>query len=173
MYFPAVASIVLSAVISAAAAHASSHHPHDATAHDAGDHQLRVITANDNRRPAGTLADGVLTLELRAGLGLWRPEGDAGPALRVEALGEGSFPFSAPAPLIRVTEGTAIAVSIRNELGSPMRVHGLCERGGAACVPIDVPAGDTRQVRFTSGPAGTYAVLGFDLGHAASVPRHR
>ena len=37
-----------------------------------------------------------------------------------------------------------------------MRVHGLCERGAAACAPIDVPAGETRQVRFKTGPAGTY-----------------
>ena len=118
--------------------------------------RLPAIAINDNRHPAGTLTNGTLRLDLRANAGLWRPEGDAGPALRVEAFGEGSSPLSVPAPLIRVPEDTEIAASVRNELSSAMRVHGLCERGGAACAPIDVPAGETRHVRFKTGPAGTY-----------------
>jgi manganese oxidase len=123
---------------------------------EAGDRRLPAIVINDNRRPAGTLANGVLTLDLRASVGLWRPEADGGPALSVEAFGEGSSPLSVPAPLIRVPEGTEIAARLRNELTSAMRVHGLCERGGSACPPLDVPAGESRQVRFKTGPAGTY-----------------
>jgi hypothetical protein len=39
-------------------------------------HEHRAaIVANDNRRPAGTLANGTLVLKLRAALGNWRPEG--------------------------------------------------------------------------------------------------
>jgi len=76
--------------------------------------------------------------------------------LTVQAFAEGSSPLSAPAPLIRVPEGTEIAASVRNELDSPMRVHGLCERGGAACAPIEIPSGETRRARFRTGPAGTY-----------------
>ena len=49
---------------------------------------LPAIAINDNRRPAGVLENGTLTLQLRAGLGLWRPEGHDGPALTIEALGE-------------------------------------------------------------------------------------
>ena len=36
-----------------------------------------------------------------------------------------------------------------------MRVHGLCARGGRVRA-VDVPAGETRRVRFKTGPAGTY-----------------
>ena len=54
---------------------------------------LPAIVTHDNRRAAGDLEGGVLVLALRAGVGLWRPEGDAGPALRVEAFGEVGQPL--------------------------------------------------------------------------------
>ena len=117
---------------------------------------LPPIVINDNRRPAGVFENGTLTLRLRAGVGLWRPEGETGPAVRIEAFGEGESPLRVPAPLVRVPEGTHIAASVRNELASPMRVHGLCERGAGACAPVEVPPGETREVRFKTGPAGTY-----------------
>jgi FtsP/CotA-like multicopper oxidase with cupredoxin domain len=117
---------------------------------------LPDVAINDNRMPAGTLSGGVLTLTLRAAEGLWRPEAHEGPGLPIQALGEGASPLTIPSPLIRVVEGTAIAATIRNELDKPMRVHGLCERGAAACAPIDVPPRESRAVRFASGPAGTY-----------------
>jgi FtsP/CotA-like multicopper oxidase with cupredoxin domain len=118
--------------------------------------QLPAVVTHDNRHPAGSLHDGVLTLELRADVGMWRPHGEAGPAIRIEAFGEGSSPTTAPAPLIRVREGTEIAASVRNELDHALRVHGLCDRGEPACPPLDVPARQTRQVTFKSGPAGTF-----------------
>ena len=115
-----------------------------------------AISVNDHRTPAGSLAGNTLTLRLRAGNGQWRPEGPNGPALDIQAFGEAEGPLVIPAPLIRVTEGAEIAASIRNDLTAAMQVHGLCERGGATCAPLDVPAGETRAIRFRSGPAGTY-----------------
>ena len=41
------------------------------------------VVLNDNLEPAGDLRDGVLTLGLRAGAGMWRPEGPSGRALRI------------------------------------------------------------------------------------------
>ena len=46
----------------------------------AGSRQASV-EPNDNQRPAGTLENGTLSLALRAGVGAWKPEGPAGPAL--------------------------------------------------------------------------------------------
>jgi FtsP/CotA-like multicopper oxidase with cupredoxin domain len=115
-----------------------------------------TIEINDNRRPAGALANGVLTLDLRAAEGLWRPEGPAGPALEIQAFGEAGSSLVIPSPMIRVPAGTEVAATVRNELRVAMQVHGLCERGGAACAPLDVPPGETRALRFKSGPAGTY-----------------
>ena len=119
-------------------------------------HQLAVVP-NDNRRAAGTLDGRVLTLSLRAAHGAWQPEGPAGPTVSIEALGESSSSsLTAPAPLIRVHEGTQIAASLRNDLPSMLSVHGLCSRDGTPCSTLDVPPGETREVRFTAGAAGTY-----------------
>ena len=117
---------------------------------------LPLVATNDNRRAAGTRDGGVLTLNLRAAAGIWQPERDAGPSLRIEAFGEDAAPLTVPAPLVRVPEGTEIAARVRNELPHALRVYGLCERGGATCAPLEVPAGETRSVRFRSGRAGTY-----------------
>ena len=118
--------------------------------------RLPAVAINDNRQAAGTLAGGTLTLTLRARVGVWRPEGAGGPALPIEAFGEGAAPLTIPAPLIRVSEGTDVAATVRNELTSTMRVHGLCERSGTACAAIEIPAGETREVRFLAGKPGTY-----------------
>jgi len=114
------------------------------------------IVANYNRRPAGEIRDGTLRLALRAGLGSWRPEEEDGPALQVEAFGEITGPLQVPAPLIRVRAGRDIVASIRNNLSTPLQVHGLCARDGSPCPVLDVPAGQTRDVHFTSGQPGTY-----------------
>jgi hypothetical protein len=72
----------------------------------------QTVVANDNRHPAGELRAGTLTLALRAGRGIWRPEGLSGSGLLVEALGEVSSSLMVPAPLVRVEEGTTIVASI-------------------------------------------------------------
>jgi FtsP/CotA-like multicopper oxidase with cupredoxin domain len=130
------------------------------------------VSVNDNSRAAGTAArvgeQDVVTVRLRAAAGSWRPEGDAGPTLRIEALGEQGKPLMVPAPLLRVVEGTTLAVSVSNDLESPLRVHGLCARDGAACAPLDVPPGAEREVRFGSGRAGTYHYWATSMG--APIP---
>ena len=73
-----------------------------------------------------------------------------------------------PAPLLRVVEGTTLVVSVRNDLTSPLRVHGLCARDGGACAPLDVPPGADREVRFASGRAGTYHYWATSMG--APIP---
>ncbi len=114
------------------------------------------VQPNDNLRAAGTVVGGTLQLNLRAAEGLWRPEGDAGPALRVEAFGVEGDALRVPAPLIRVREGTAVVLSIRNDLDHLLTVHGLCPRDGQRCAPIDVVPAETKEVRFTLDRAGTY-----------------
>jgi FtsP/CotA-like multicopper oxidase with cupredoxin domain len=122
----------------------------------AGDAALPGVLANDNRKPAGTLEGGSLVLKLRASAGVWRPEGDSGPALRVESLGEESGSLQVPAPLIRVPEGTEVVASVRNDPDVALQVHGLCAHDGLRCAALDIPAVGSRDVRFTAGRAGTY-----------------
>ncbi len=133
----------------------------------AGIDAVRVV-ANDNRRPAGVLADGTLTLRLHATRGTWRPEGPDGPAVEIEAFADGDGAPQVPAPLIRVPEGTTVAVTLVNDLPGPLTVHGLCTKGGVACAPTPVPPGESRAVTFLSGPAGTYSYWASAIG--APVP---
>jgi manganese oxidase len=132
------------------------------------DPKASIVLPNDNRQPAGTLDRGTLTLALRAGRGAWQPEGPAGPKLSIEAFGEASSSLSVPGPMIRVEQGTTISASIRNDLGSPLQVHGLCARDGAKCPLVTVPPGETRDVRFDAGRPGTYHYWGTAIG--APIP---
>src|SRR5688500_18201387 len=126
------------------------------------------VEPNDNRRAGGILNRGTLTIALRAASGRWQPEGPTGPTLAIEAFGEVGKPLTVPAPLVRVREGTEIAVSLRNDLDTTLVVRGLCTRGGVSCPPLEVPPDQTREVRFRSGPAGTYHYWASTLG--APVP---
>lgn len=139
-----------------------------ATASPLTNKTTQVVVVNDNRRPAGSVEGGVLTLALRAGRGVWRPEGPTGPGLTIEALGETASPLSVPAPMIRVQEGTRIVASIRNDLDAALVVNGLCARDGERCSPLAVPAGETRVLEFPAGRAGTYHYWATAMG--APIP---
>jgi FtsP/CotA-like multicopper oxidase with cupredoxin domain len=129
---------------------------------------LPSVVANDNRRPAGRLEGDTLKLSLRAGRGLWQPEGPDGPRLAIEAFGEEASLLSVPAPLIRAEAGALIDVTLRNDLDVLLQVHGLCARSGAACPPLAVPPRDTRQVQFRIDRPGTYHYWATTMG--APVP---
>ena len=155
-------------VVTAAVAHGSVEAGSGGTGASAEHNDRSLVEPNDNRRAAGTLDRGTLTLALRAARGRWQPEGQAGPVLDIESFGEVGKALTVPAPLIRVVEGTQIVVLIRNELDATLAVHGLCTRGGTSCDPLEVPAHQTREVRFRSGAAGTYHYWASTVG--APVP---
>ena len=94
-------------------------------------------------------------------------------AWEVEAFGEVGGPLQVPAPLIRVRQGTAIVATVRNDLDRPLQVHGLCARDGSPCLPIAVPPGEAREVRFDTGTVGTYyywaTTTGMPLAFRASI----
>ena len=118
------------------------------------------ITINDNRRAAGTLAGGTLTIRLEARIGEWRPDGDASPGIMVKAFAVDSGPLQVPGPLIRVQEGTEIRAVVRNRLDDQLAVHGLYARPGQ---PSDAPViapGETREFTFLAGSPGTYFYWG-------------
>src|SRR5687767_11680865 len=114
-----------------------------------------AVTTHDNVRPAGRVQDGVLSISLRAGVGRWHPEGQASPSREIEALGEEGQPLMVPSPLVRARAGTLVKVSIRNTLGSPIRMHGLCDRPGT-CEPLTIAPGATGETQFKLGAAGTF-----------------
>ena len=126
---------------------------------------------NDNRTPAGTLRDGVLTLRLEARLASWHPDGEDAPGAMVPAFAESNGPTRIPGPLIRVPAGTEVEVALRNRLdGATLEVHGLGERIALAAPPapdtIRLRPGETRTVRFRLYAPGTYYYWGTTTGRA-------
>jgi FtsP/CotA-like multicopper oxidase with cupredoxin domain len=114
-----------------------------------------AVFTNDNTRAAGRLEGNVLNVRLYAGVGGWRPEGPQGTPIEIAAFGEEGADLSIPGPLIRVREGTTVALTLRNALGSALRVNGLCTRP-SKCEPVSVAAGATQEIRLTLNAPGTY-----------------
>jgi FtsP/CotA-like multicopper oxidase with cupredoxin domain len=115
----------------------------------------RVVISNDNTRPAGQLRGNVLAVRLYADVGIARPAGPQGAPVEVAAFGEEGVDLSAPGPIIRVREGTAIVLTLRNALSSTLRVEGLCARPGP-CKPVSLASDASQEVRFDLNAAGTY-----------------
>ena len=115
-----------------------------------------AIAFNDNRRPAGTLAGGALTVSLEMRRGDWRPLGADHPGIAVMAFAEAGRGLEVPGPLLRVPLGTAMRVMIANRLDTTMVVHGLAARRVAVMDSLVVPPGQTGEARFSADAEGTY-----------------
>jgi FtsP/CotA-like multicopper oxidase with cupredoxin domain len=117
---------------------------------------LPTITANDNRTPAGQLKNGVLELCLELREGVWYPEAESGGHRNVYAFAEEGRPLQSSGPLIRVPQGTEIHASIRNTLPIAAKVYGLHQHPGDPNDAVRVAPGESHDVQFTAGAAGTY-----------------
>jgi FtsP/CotA-like multicopper oxidase with cupredoxin domain len=118
---------------------------------------LPVIRANHNDRPAGSLANGVLTIRLVARAGMWHPEAEDGIGIPVQAFAEEGRALENPGPLIRVSEGTEIRVRVRNAIaGVTLVVHGLTTHPNEGVDSLVIAPGGERETRFRAGTRGTY-----------------
>ncbi|HEX6599154.1 MAG TPA: multicopper oxidase domain-containing protein, partial [Gemmatimonadaceae bacterium] len=131
---------------------------------------------NDNRRAAGVLRAGVLTLHLEARLADWHPDGDDAPGATVPALAEEGRAASIPGPLIRVPAGTVVSLTVRNSLAQPLVLRGLGERATASSAvkgddSMALAPGATRAARFRLDVPGTYYYYGVvnDGAHRTTV----
>jgi FtsP/CotA-like multicopper oxidase with cupredoxin domain len=118
------------------------------------------IVPSDNRRPAGKLENGVLTVRLDARTGMWRPEGKDGARLSVAAFAEEGKPLQNPGPLIRVPAGTEVRAIVRNSLEKPLTLFGLGAERGLAADSFVVDTGAVRELRFRATTPGTYYYAG-------------
>jgi FtsP/CotA-like multicopper oxidase with cupredoxin domain len=121
---------------------------------------LPHILSNDNRRPAGRLKDGVLTVRLEAKTGLWYPEGADGLARPVAAFAEEGGPLQNPGPMIRVPAGTEVRVTVRNALRVPLTLYGLAEHRGIQADTFHLEPGATHEMRFSASAPGLYYYAG-------------
>lgn len=96
-----------------------------------------LAVPNDNRRPAGTVRDGVFEINLVARPARWEGEksnldpGATSPTI-VDVLGfsEEGGSVTIPGPLIRVPQGTEVRVRVRNSIpeGYPIGLPGPSQR---------------------------------------------
>jgi len=115
------------------------------------------IEVNRNLSSAGQLQDGVLSIRLEIREGDWYPEAETGPAVVVQAFAEEGRVLQIPGPLIRVAEGTEVRATVRNALDKgTARMYGLHGRPGDGKQPLEIPAGEIREVRFKLTAPGTY-----------------
>ncbi len=118
-------------------------------------HVPTAIEANDNRRPAGTLRNGVLTVSLEARMGTWYPEGPNGKAVDIAAFAEAGRLPQNPGPLIRVPVGTEVRATVRNALDAPLTLFGFGASRGVTDSVIIAPHA-SREMHFRAGAPGTY-----------------
>jgi len=126
---------------------------------DRGDAVERIVT-NDMRTPAGTLANGVLTLRLEVRDGAWYPDGPTGMMRPVAAFAEEGKAPQVPGPLVRVPVGTRVRITVRNGLDEPLHVFGLGQQRGLASDSFVVAPGAAREVTFDATAPGVYYYAG-------------
>jgi FtsP/CotA-like multicopper oxidase with cupredoxin domain len=115
-----------------------------------------VALANDNRRAAGDLNSGVLTLQLEIVEATWYPERDNGPSLPVYAFAEKGKAPQIPGPLLRIPQGTEVRAQIHNALPVAMFIRGLNSHDESRSEPVLIAAGATADFHFTAQTPGTY-----------------
>jgi len=118
--------------------------------------RLPTIAANDNRSRAGELRNNVLAIRLELGEGQWHPESEDGEGLVVYAFGEAGRPLQNPGPLIRVSQGTEVHVTVHNALPVAATVHGFHERLSKENDAFLLQPGAALEVRFKADAPGTY-----------------
>src|SRR5262249_22300543 len=91
-----------------------------------------TATCNDNRTPAGTLSNGVLSVHLEARQAVWYPNEGGKVHLVVSAFAEEGHGPQIPGPLLRVPAGVEVSATIRNSLDHTIYVHGLAPRPEAS-----------------------------------------
>jgi FtsP/CotA-like multicopper oxidase with cupredoxin domain len=126
-----------------------------------GQAALPVAAPNDNRTPAGTLQNGVLSVALEATNSMWHPDGDSLPGMAIEVFGEPGKQPVTPGPLVRVRAGTEVRVSVRNSLERdtltfylPLRMTDETLR--AALDSVVLAPREVREIRMRAVRPGNY-----------------
>lgn len=118
---------------------------------------LPVVAPNDNRVSAGTLENGVLTLNLVVAMARWYPEDSGGSFTELPVFAEEGRGPQIPAPLIRVPLGTRVRVTVRNALAdSVVKVFGFNGATAGADSTTAVAPGEMQAFDYAAVAAGTF-----------------
>jgi manganese oxidase len=115
-----------------------------------------MTQVNDNRRPAGTLSGGTLTLSLDIVEAAYQPEGEHDPVVRALAFAETGKAPQVPGPLVRAPVGTTVRLTVRNRSDSAVMLGGLRHSMPADRDTLHVAAGATREIAFRLDRVGNF-----------------
>jgi hypothetical protein len=131
---------------------------------------LPEVAINDNRKPAGEFRKGVYYIKLEARMGYWYPETHDGKPIKIKAFAEIGKQLQVPGPLIRIPEGTEIRATVRNSIKGPLVLYGFISRPGKFRDSVIINEGETREIVFNAGSAGTFLYIVKDTSDK-SIPQ--
>ena len=111
---------------------------------------------NDNRRAAGNLSGGTLTLSLDIVEAAYQPEGEHDPVVRILAFAESGKAPQVPGPLLRAPVGTIVRLTVKNRSDSAVMLGGLRHSMPADRDTLHVEAGATREITFRLDRVGNF-----------------
>jgi manganese oxidase len=141
---------------------------------DGGRRNFPLAGYEDFTEASGMVSGGVFRVELTAMPVLWQPWGPDGTTLLVHTFAAGGAAPRVPAPLLRMTAGTPVEVTVRNTFDRPLVLRGLHDNARFAgpqrrpgAPPDDsvvVAPGAAHVVRFTPTLPGTFVFRGLARG---------
>jgi FtsP/CotA-like multicopper oxidase with cupredoxin domain len=120
-----------------------------------------------------------LTLHLELREALWRPEAPDGRdqaasvetprAFDVYSFAEEGHQPQMPGPLIRVSQGTELHVSVHNLLRFAVVLYGLEQHPGNGKNVLELAPGERKEARFAAGEPGSYIYAATSAGGSAGA----
>ena len=115
-----------------------------------------LAKVNDNRKPAGRLANGTLTLALDVVEAGYQPEGEHDPVVRALAFAEPGQAPQIPGPMLRAPVGTTVRLTLRNRSDSAVMLGGLRRSMPSDRDTVNIAAGATREITFRLDKTGNF-----------------
>ena len=118
---------------------------------------------HSNHTSAGTRGNGSLTIALDVVESAWKPEGDDDPEVPILAFAEHDQSPLVPGPMIRVSQGTEVRLTLRNRVDTAIVLGGLrpgVALGAGARDTLTIAARATRELRYRLDTPGSYFYWG-------------
>ena len=123
---------------------------------------------HQNRIASGQLSGRTLRLAIDVTESAWKPEGNEDPEVPILAFAEAGSVPSVPGPLVRITQGTEILLTLRNRADTALVIGGLRPGTMTANDTVQLAAGATRELRYRLDTPGTYYYWGAFAGLTAA-----